>query len=128
MSTPRRASPSGFVPFSFWLAYSSALSGAAELELSPDINIYELRAHVYRLASPEFLGRRGPGAARTAHHLADAFGRLGLKPAFGDSYYQDIPSLLNNGAGEHGIIGRNVGALLPGSDPKLKDEWIILSA
>ena len=113
---------------SFWLAYSAALFSAAETELSPAIHEYELRAHVYRLASPEFLGRRGPGAARTAHHLADAFGRLGLKPAFGDSYYQDIPSLLNNGAGEHGIIGRNVGALLPGSDPKLKDEWIVVSA
>lgn len=116
-----------FVMF-FWLAYSAALSRAAESELSPDIHIYELRAHVYRLASPEFLGRRGPGAARTAHHLVAAFERLGLKPAFGDSYYQDIPSLLNDGGGKAGIIGRNVGALLPGSDPKLKDEWIILSA
>jgi hypothetical protein len=113
---------------SFWLAYSAAVSSAAESELSPDIHVHELRAHVYRLASPEFLGRRGPGAARTARHLAGAFQRLGLKPAFGDSYYQDIPSLLNEGADKTGIIGRNVGALLPGSDPKLKDEWIVISA
>ncbi len=109
---------------SFCLAYSTA----AEMELSPDIHVHELRAHVYRLASPEFLGRCGPGAARTARHLADAFQRLGLKPAFGDSYYQDIPSLLSDGASKTGIIGRNVGALLPGSDEKLKDEWIIVSA
>ncbi|HEY7330283.1 MAG TPA: M20/M25/M40 family metallo-hydrolase [Gemmataceae bacterium] len=111
---------------SFALAYSIALPGTAEMELSPDIHVDELRALVYRLASPEFLGRRGPGAARTARHLADAFQRLGLKPAFGDSYFQDIPSLLNDGKND--IIGRNVGALLPGSDPKLKDEWIIISA
>jgi hypothetical protein len=111
---------------SIGLAYSVALSSAAEMELSPDIHVHELRAHVYRLASPEFLGRSGPGAARTARHLADAFQRLGLKPAFGDAYYQDIPSLLNDGKND--IIGRNVGALLPGSDPKLKDEWIIVSA
>jgi hypothetical protein len=119
---------SGAFLMSFWLAYSGGLSSAAEMELSPDIHIYELRAHVYRLASPEFLGRRGPGAARTSRHLADAFQRLGLKPAFGDSYYQDIPSLLGDGAGKAGIIGRNVGALLPGSDPKLKDEWVLVSA
>ncbi len=119
---------SGAFLMSFWLAYSAAVSTAAEMELSPGIHIHELRAHVYRLASPEFLGRRGPGAARTARHLADAFQRLGLKPAFGDSYYQDIPSLLSDGSGKTGIIGRNVGALLPGSDPKLKDEWIIVSA
>jgi hypothetical protein len=119
---------SGAFLMSFWLAYSAALSSAAEMELSPDINIYELRAHVFRLASPEFLGRRGSGAARASRHLADAFQRLGLKPAFGDSYYQDIPSLLGNGASKAGIIGRNVGAILPGSDPKLKDEWILVSA
>ncbi|HTU92304.1 MAG TPA: M20/M25/M40 family metallo-hydrolase [Gemmataceae bacterium] len=113
---------------SFWMAYSAALSSAAEMELSPGIHMLELRAHVYRLASAEFLGRRGPGAARTARHLADAFQRLGLKPAFGDSYYQDIPSLLSEGGGKTGIVGRNVGALLPGSDPKLKDEWILVSA
>src|SRR6516164_8191114 len=105
----------------FWMAYSAALTSAAETELSADIHLEELRAHVYRLASPEFLGRRGPGAARTSRHLADAFQRLGLKPAIGDSYFQPIPSLLNAGTSKASIVGRNVGAILPGSDPKLKD-------
>ena len=104
------------------------LTRATEAELSPDIHTHELRAHVYRLASPEFLGRRGPGAARTSRHLAEAFQRLGLKPAFGDSFYQPIPSLLNAGTSKASVVGRNVGAILPGSDPKLKDEWILLSA
>src|SRR6516164_2625780 len=81
---------------SFWMAYSAAAFAVAEAELSPEIQTPELRAHVYRLASPEFLGRRGPGAARTSRHLAAAFERLGLKPAFGDSFYQPIPSLLNS--------------------------------
>lgn len=113
---------------SFWMAYSTALSGAAEAELSPQIQTHELRAHVYHLASPELLGRRGAGAARTSRHLAAAFERLHLKPAFGDSYYQSIPSLLTQGTSKASIIGRNVGAILPGSDPQLKDEWILLSA
>jgi hypothetical protein len=100
---------------------------AAEAELSEDITAAELQAHVYRLASPEFLGRRGPGAARTARHLAAAFERLHLQPAFGDSYFQPIPWLLAPD-GKESYIGRNVGAVLPGTDPKLKDEWVLLSA
>src|SRR3954451_6329356 len=102
---------------------------AAEAELSEAITAAELQAHVYRLASPEFAGRRGPGAARAAQHLADTFKRIGLAPAFGDSYFQDIPWLLTNGTeGRPTSVGRNVGAVLPGSDPVLKDEWMVLSA
>src|SRR5260370_2781559 len=116
-----------------------ALSGAtyapvywdqAENELSEEIHTHELQAHVYRLASPEFLGRRGRGAARGSGHIAAAFERLKLQPLFeNDSYFQPIPSLaLDKESGKAGFIGRNVGAVLPGSDPKLKDEWIILAA
>jgi hypothetical protein len=119
---------SGAFLVSMWVAYAAVVSAAAEAELSPAIHVPELRAHVYRLASPEFLGRRGPGAARASRHLADAFERLGLKPAFGESYYQPIPDLLTEGTSKASIIGRNVGAILPGSDPRLKDEWIVLSA
>jgi hypothetical protein len=101
----------------------------AEAELSVDIRVDELKAHVYRLASPEFLGRRGPGAARAARHIAAAFQRLKLKPAFGNSYFQLIPWLVADDKEKNkSFIGRNVAALLPGSDPKLKDEWVILSA
>jgi hypothetical protein len=100
----------------------------AEAELSEEIRADELKAHVYRLASPEFKGRRGPGAARAARHIAAAFEKLKLKPAFGDSYFQPIPWLpAENKDGEKSFIGTNVAAVLEGSDPKLKDEWIVLS-
>ena len=98
-----------------------------ENELSEEITVPELQAHVYRLASPEFLGRRGPGAARAARLIAEAFERLKLQPAFGDSYFQDIPWLLAD-KGQESFVGRNVAGFVPGSDPELKDEWIILSA
>jgi hypothetical protein len=99
-----------------------------EAELSEEIRVEELRAHVYRLASPEFLGRRGPGAARAAKHIAEAFKTLKLEPAFGDSYFQPIPWLVpNSKIKEKSFIGSNVGAVIPGTDPKLKDEWILLS-
>lgn len=101
----------------------------AEAEQSIEIGVEELRAHVYRLASPEFMGRSGPGAARAARHIAAAFQRLGLQPAFGKSYFQPIPWLLaEDDQRKDSFIGRNVAAVLPGTDPKLKDEWIILSA
>jgi hypothetical protein len=102
---------------------------AAEAELSEDITVAELRAHVYRLASPEFLGRKGPGAARASKHIAEAFKRLNLNPAFGDSFFQPIPSALaDEDDPKANFIGRNVAAVLPGSDPKLADEWIALCA
>jgi hypothetical protein len=104
-------------------------SVAAEEELSEAIQTHELRAHVYRLASPEFLGRQGPGAARAARYIADAFERLGLRPATGDSFLQAIPSNLTDSRTPEGsFIGRNVVAVLPGIDPKLKDEWVLLAA
>jgi hypothetical protein len=102
---------------------------AAEAELSEEITAAELRAHVYRLASPEFLGRKGPGAARASRHIAEAFQRLHLQPAFGTSFFQPIPSPLADEDDPKGnYIGRNVAAVLPGCDPKLRDEWVLLSA
>ena len=102
---------------------------AAEEELSPQIRAAELKAHVYRLASPEFLGRKGPGAARASAHIAAAFKRLGLRPAFGDSYFQPVRSALDTDDSPHpNYLGRNVGAILPGTDPKLKSEWVLLGA
>ena len=114
----------------FASACSAAQLDLNEAELSADIHLHELKAHVYRLASPEFVGRRGPGAVRASRHIADAFERLKLQPLFDDgSYFQPIPSLaLDKETGKEGFIGRNVGAVLPGSDPKLKDEWVIIAA
>src|SRR5262245_39818668 len=101
----------------------------AEAERSEAIGAHELKAHVYRLASRDFRGRRGPGAARAAQHLAAAFHGLGLEPAFGGSYFQPIPWLLADvNRRPQSFLGRNIGAVLPGSDPRLKDEWIVLCA
>jgi hypothetical protein len=104
-------------------------AGGAEAELSEAVNVRELKAHVRRLASPVFLGRQGPGAARAAGYVADKFERAGLKPAFGGSYFQVVPSKLGDAKSPDGdYLGRNVAAILPGSDPELKSEWVLLSA
>ncbi len=102
----------------------------AEAEISQEIHVNELKAHVYRLASPEFKGRKGPGGARAARHIAKLFQRMKLQPLFGDSYFQPIPNYLKDPKANkaESYMGRNVGAFIPGTDPKLKDEWILLSA
>jgi hypothetical protein len=82
-----------------------------------------LRAEVATLASPAFGGRSGEGGRKTAEHLVEAFRALELEPLFDGKYTQAIPD------GESGrMLGRNVGARLVGSDPALRDEWVVLAA
>ncbi len=92
-----------------------AAAAAAEPELG------RLKEHVTTLAAPDFLGRRDAGAAKASDYLVDEFRRLKLAPLFGDSYRQDVTS---NDPGE--ILGTNVGGFLAATDPKFRDEWIIL--
>lgn len=82
-----------------------------------------LKRDVETLASAEFEGRSGEGGRKAADLIVARFRELGLSPLFGDSFVQSVP----NPRGE-GTIGRNVGALLRGSDPKLSDEYVVLSA
>ncbi len=103
------------------VAIASILSlTAADL---PKPSVTKLREHVTILASPEFEGRRGAGGAKAATYVEDAFKALKLEPLFATSYRQEIP---DRTPGK--VIGVNIGAKIVGSDPKLKDEWIILAA
>jgi Peptidase family M28 len=82
-----------------------------------------LRAVVETLASPEFGGRSGPGGEKAANYLIDRLRQLGLEGLFDGEYTQVIP-----GKEPDTRIGRNVGARLRGSDPILRDQWIIVAA
>src|SRR5271165_6279753 len=82
-----------------------------------------LKAIVTKLASAEMEGRRGEGARKAAAFLIEEFQRLKLEPLFNGQFVQEIP------AAEPGRIqGRNVGCILRGSDPKLRDQWVIVAA
>lgn len=61
-------------------------------------------------------------------YIAARFQELGLEPAGVDGYFQEVPlaSVLNPHA--PGGTGRNVVALLPGSDPALRDQYVIVGA
>jgi Zn-dependent M28 family amino/carboxypeptidase len=55
--------------------------------------------------------------------IAAEFQRLGLEPLFDGRYFQEIPA-----APPVETTGRNVGALLRGSDPTLAERYVVLSA
>jgi hypothetical protein len=90
---------------------------------SPAPEQARLRQIVERLAAPDFAGRSGGGGDKAAAYLADQFRTLKLEPLFDGKFVQLIPGKEPNSA-----QGRNVGAMVRGSDPILRDQWIILSA
>jgi Zn-dependent M28 family amino/carboxypeptidase len=103
-----------------------------------------LKGHVAFLASDTLQGRATPSAGEeaAAEYIAAQFRRAGLEPAGDDAYFQTatfaelkrLPKLgaLDRGrldaASQHAGKIRNVAGLLRGSDPVLKDTYVILSA
>lgn len=82
-----------------------------------------LKAFVEMFAAPELEGRRGAGGRKAASLVVDEFRRLKLQPLFSGGFEQPIP-----GKEPGQVQGRNVGAVLRGSDPALRDQWVIVSA
>jgi len=104
------------------LALLAIPGGPAQAE-APEPQLDRLKAHVETLASQEYGGRRGKGGRKTAEYLIRDWEKLSLAPLFDGSYSQEIPDPKTGRP-----IGRNVGAKLTGSDPALRDRWIIVSA
>jgi hypothetical protein len=98
-------------------------AGGARAQEPPRPERAKLRNVVYTLASPEMAGRRGEGARKTAEFLVAEFQRLKLEPMFDGRMVQEIP-----GPEPGSVRGRNVGGVLRGADPALRDEWVIVSA
>lgn len=106
-----------------------AAAQVAQSEESAGPEIDRLKRHVYTLASPEFEGRgTAEGKRKAREHLVAAFRELRLQPLFPqESYLQEIPGPKQIG-GQQPPMGINVGAVLPGSDARLRDEYVIVSA
>ncbi len=84
-----------------------------------------LKEHVYFLASDSLEGRglATESGLKAAHYIADYFGECGLDK-IGDNYFHPF----NARIGQTVLEGRNVVGIVEGSDPNLKDEYIILGA
>jgi hypothetical protein len=106
-----------------WLIFALHSHVNGQEAAAPRPEPARLREVVETLASPAFGGRSGAGGDKAAAYLVERFRRLELEGLFGGEFTQAIPG------NEPGTpIGRNVGALLRGSDPKLRDEWVIVAA
>lgn len=92
-------------------------------QLNPDPE--KLMEHVSVLASDTLLGRgfgteQGAAAAR---YIAEQFEKAGIAPLNGSYYYP-----FNHRQGILNIDGINVAGVIPGNDPQLKEEFIVLGA
>jgi hypothetical protein len=85
-----------------------------------------LRADVSFLASDLLEGRDTPsrGLDIAAEYIASSFRRMGLEPVTGDSFYQAVPVPKS----QTGVTANNVVGILRGSDPELKNTYVIVSA
>jgi hypothetical protein len=120
-------------------ATCSAVEAPSERAIDPpgrfvsSFQASDVRPHVEFLADPERGGRPGGHADAAADYIVERFQKYGLAPLFSqkqsgrDAFFQTIPEASEDG-GEPAVMGRNIGAVLPGSDPQLKDEIVILSA
>lgn len=91
-----------------------------------------LRGHVSFLASDLLEGRDTPsrGLDIAAEYITSNLRRMGLEPVTGDSYDQPAPIPVKGGdsTGPGEPTANNVAGILRGSDPMLKDTYVILSS
>jgi len=128
---------SGFLRAAGFAAFTAVLWAQAarrEVALTPEMHIVvdhitanSLRADVSFLASDLLEGRDTPsrGLDIAGEYIASQFRRLGLEPAGDDGYFQ---SVVVRPEDPDSPRSRNVAAILRGSDPQLKDTFVMLSA
>jgi Peptidase family M28/PDZ domain len=125
---PSRAAAGVFVA-SLWYAVpadAQMCPSAAELTKGLTLPLAAVRF----LADDRLEGRRAgsPGERCAGEYIAAEFERIGLRPAGEQGYFQNVP--LASALNPHGSAGtgRNVIAVLDGTDDTLKREWIVIGA
>jgi len=97
--------------------------------LAPVFSEKKLLSHVNKLANKEMLGRGlgSKGLDLAADYIAEEFRSSGLKPLVnGDKYFQDWKVKLEGLDKE--VRARNVVAFIPGNNPKLNGQSVVVSA
>ena len=90
------------------------------------IDVAGLKRDLTYIASDELEGRGTPskGLNMAADYIAEQFKKSGLKPAVGNSYFQETEYTRGSLSG----TVRNVIGVLPGSDPVLKNTYVLVTA
>jgi hypothetical protein len=106
----------------------------------PAIKPEQMKTHIEFLASPEMAGRSGATKKEARRYIIDQWKKAGLQPLFTSTTSKDGKEIEKVGVFEQAIpgnaddngripiVGYNIGAWLPGSDPKLAHEIVIVSA
>ena len=94
------------------------------------ITAESLRGHLSFIASDALEGRRtgSRGLDIAAEYIAAQFRRAGLEPAGEGGTYFQTATFTSRRAPDVPIKSRNVAGLLRGSDPRLRDTYLIVSA
>ncbi|HEY7029300.1 MAG TPA: M28 family peptidase [Gemmatimonadales bacterium] len=110
-----------------WVAVTGPLAAQSTADAISLLN------DVRYLSDDKLEGRMigSPGADTAAAYLARRFKKVGLIPSPGGWFQsftvsRDAPAAVHAGIG--GVIGKNVIGVLPGRDPKLRDEIILVGA
>jgi peptidase M28-like protein len=95
--------------------------------VSAHITANSLRGNLSFLASDLLEGRDTPsrGLDIAGEYIAAQFRKLDLEPAGGDGYFQTVTLYPDR---EDSPQARNVAGILRGSDPKLKETYVMLSS
>ena len=125
--------------FTFFCIGASAVAGTAPFpwraNLSREhrqalekITADDLKGHLWFIASDLLEGRGSPsrGLDIAAEYIAAQFRRCGLEPAGDDDYFQTTELAIRGGTEKQKV--RNVIGILRGSDPKLKDTYVMVTA
>ena len=109
--------------------YDKLAPRQALAQLPPVFSETRMMADIAHLASEEFKGRElgSKELDRAADYIAEKFNQAGLAPGGdNDSYYQVWQQDVGEPKGE--ITLRNVIGILPGSDPQLASESLVIGA
>ena len=81
-----------------------------------------LTRHVYTLAGDSLRGRKAGSedAAKAAAYIVAQFAEIGIQPYYAEGWYQPFE--------RNGKTYKNVVGVIPGNDPVLKGEYIIIGA
>lgn len=97
----------------------------------PDITASDLKTRLYAYADDSMMGREAGtvGNMMATAYIAAQVKRMGLEPA-GDSgtYFQEIHATSTRFTGGSPGTARNVVAILRGSDPTLREEYVAIGA
>jgi len=111
---------------------ASAVTGSSSFdEAVASITAQEISDRIGLLAHDSMGGRDtpSPGLEMAAEWAASEFQGIGLEPGGDDGGYVQRYSYTPRGGGSPSpVMVPNVVGLLPGSDPELRDEWVVFTA